>query len=128
MSLPRYALVSVTDKTGVTGFCSDLINRGFSILSTGGTAKVLEDAGLKITKVSEYTGHPEIFDGRVKTLHPKVHGAILYDRSNKDHLDQKQELNLPSIDLVVANLYDFEANVIHAKKDDQIKSKDAQVD
>jgi len=102
-----YALISVTDKTGVVDFASQLYSLGFNILSTGGTAKVLTDAGVPVVKVSEFTDSPEIFDGRVKTLHPKIHGGILMDRENTSHSSEAKELGIQPIQLVVVNLYQF---------------------
>jgi phosphoribosylaminoimidazolecarboxamide formyltransferase/IMP cyclohydrolase len=103
----RVALVSVTNKTGVIEFARGLAGLSFRILSTGGTAKILRDAGLDITDVSEVTRSPEILGGRVKTLHPVIHGGILADRDNIDHLKDMRRLDITGIDLVVANLYDF---------------------
>ena len=101
------ALISVYDKTGVADFARGLHELGIRILSTGGTARALRDAGIPITEVSEYTGAPEIMDGRVKTLHPKVHGGILAVRENADHMRQAKEQGIDPIDLVVVNLYPF---------------------
>jgi phosphoribosylaminoimidazolecarboxamide formyltransferase/IMP cyclohydrolase len=101
------ALLSVTDKSGIVPFAEGLIDLGFTILSTGGTASALRASGIKVTDVAEYTGSPEILDGRVKTLHPKIHGAILYDRKNKAHANEAKEHGIGSIDVVVVNLYNF---------------------
>jgi phosphoribosylaminoimidazolecarboxamide formyltransferase/IMP cyclohydrolase len=101
------ALLSVTDKTGIVPFARGLIDCGFDLLSTGGTAKVLTEAGLKVTDVATYTGSPEIMQGRVKTLHPKVHGGILFDRQNQSHIDDANQAGIEAIDLVVVNLYQF---------------------
>jgi phosphoribosylaminoimidazolecarboxamide formyltransferase/IMP cyclohydrolase len=103
----RRALLSVWDKTGVVELATDLQDRGIELLSTGGTMRTLREAGLTVTAVAEFTGHPEIFSGRVKTLHPKLEGAILYRRH--DQSDEAAALNIPPIDLVVVNLYPFEA-------------------
>jgi phosphoribosylaminoimidazolecarboxamide formyltransferase/IMP cyclohydrolase len=103
----RTALVSVFDKTGIVEFARRLSEFGIEILSTGGTAKALRDAGIKITDVSEYTGSPEIMDGRVKTLHPKIHGGILCVRDSKEHLAQAEKQGIKMIDLVVVTLYPF---------------------
>jgi phosphoribosylaminoimidazolecarboxamide formyltransferase/IMP cyclohydrolase len=103
----RRALLSVWDKTGIVELARDLAARGVEILSTGGTLRTLTDAGIPATSVSEFTDHPEIFDGRVKTLHPRLEGAILYRRH--DQADEAARLNVPPIDLVVVNLYPFEA-------------------
>ena len=105
------ALVSVSDKSGVIRFCKALKDRGTEILSTGGTARTLRDAGISVTDVSAYTGFPEIMDGRVKTLHPKVHGALLGDRDKESHRAQMTEHKILAIDLVVVNLYPFEKTV-----------------
>ncbi|MGB4600047.1 MAG: bifunctional phosphoribosylaminoimidazolecarboxamide formyltransferase/IMP cyclohydrolase [Trichlorobacter sp.] len=105
------ALISVSDKTGVVEFSKALADYGVEILSTGGTAKLLRDAGLTVKDVSEFTGFPEMLDGRVKTLHPKVHGGLLGIRSNPEHQAKMQEHGIQPIDLVVVNLYPFEATV-----------------
>ena len=94
------ALLSVSDKTGVLDFAKELHALGVKLLSTGGTAKLLADAGLPVTEVADYTGFPEMLDGRVKTLHPKVHGGLLHKRDDKEHLAQAKEHNIPPIDLV----------------------------
>jgi phosphoribosylaminoimidazolecarboxamide formyltransferase/IMP cyclohydrolase len=107
----RRALFSVSDKTGLVEFGKFLAQRGIEILSTGGTAKALADAGVKVTEVSAHTGFPEIMDGRVKTLHPTVHGGILARRSDKAHLAAMEKHGIAPIDLVVVNLYPFEATV-----------------
>ena len=111
----RQALISVSDKHGVVDFARELAGLGVNILSTGGTAKLLRDAGIKVTDVSDYTGFPEMLDGRVKTLHPKVHGGILGIRGNAEHAATMEKHGIPTIDLVVVNLYPFQATV--AKKD-----------
>ena len=105
------ALLSVSDKTGVVEFARELSALGVNLLSTGGTAKSLRDAGLPVTDVSDYTGFPEMLDGRVKTLHPKVHGGILARRDLPEHLAKLDEHAIPRIDLVVVNLYPFQATV-----------------
>jgi phosphoribosylaminoimidazolecarboxamide formyltransferase/IMP cyclohydrolase len=102
------ALISVSDKTGVVEFASGLAELGVEILSTGGTARLLRDSGLKVRDVSEVTGFPEMLDGRVKTLHPKVHGGILAVRDNPEHQKQVAEHEIGFIDLVAVNLYPFE--------------------
>ena len=102
------ALISVSDKTGVAEFAEGLAALGVEILSTGGTAKLLRDKGLKVRDVSDLTGFPEMLDGRVKTLHPKVHGGLLAVRSNPEHQRQVQEHGIEFIDLVCVNLYPFE--------------------
>lgn len=106
-NVPR-ALVSVSDKTGLIPFCKELAALGFELLSTGGTAKALQEAGIPVKAVSEFTGSPEILDGRVKTLHPKIHAGLLYRRENKDHISQMETHSLENIDMVVVNLYPFE--------------------
>jgi phosphoribosylaminoimidazolecarboxamide formyltransferase/IMP cyclohydrolase len=105
------ALLSVSDKTGITELASFLEARGVEILSTGGTADHLSRSGIKVVKVSDFTGAPEILGGRVKTLHPKIFAGILADRSKPDHQKDCAEHSLPPIDLVVVNLYPFEATV-----------------
>jgi phosphoribosylaminoimidazolecarboxamide formyltransferase/IMP cyclohydrolase len=105
------ALISVSDKQGVLEFARGLNQLGIALLSTGGTAKMLRDAGLPVTDVSEHTGFPEMLDGRVKTLHPKVHGGILGRRDLPEHLATMKEHDIPPIDLVVVNLYPFRETV-----------------
>ena len=105
------ALLSVSDKTGLATFAKELHDLGVELLSTGGTSKALRDAGLPVIDVSEHTGAPELFDGRVKTLHPKVHGGLLYRRDDKEHLAQAKQNEIPPIDLVVVNLYPFEETI-----------------
>ncbi|ACH40451.1 phosphoribosylaminoimidazolecarboxamide formyltransferase and IMP cyclohydrolase [Citrifermentans bemidjiense Bem] len=109
------ALISVSEKTGVVEFSRALAGYGVEILSTGGTAKLLREAGIAVKDVSEFTGFPEMLDGRVKTLHPKVHGGILGMRENPAHVAKMQEHGIEPIDMVVVNLYPFEATV--AKED-----------
>jgi len=107
----RRALVSVSDKTGIENFARALSQMGVEILSTGGTYAALERAGVPVTEVSEYTGFPEMMDGRVKTLHPKVHGGILALREEASHTDAMSAHGIEGIDLVVVNLYPFESTV-----------------
>jgi phosphoribosylaminoimidazolecarboxamide formyltransferase/IMP cyclohydrolase len=107
----KRALVSVSDKNGLEPFVRGLIELGVEVISTGGTAKYLRDAGLQITGISDVTGFPEIMDGRVKTLHPAIHGGILADRSKPAHLKAIEDLGIKPIDLVVVNLYPFEQTV-----------------
>ncbi len=107
----KRALISVSDKTGVVDMAKGLEALGAEILSTGGTAKALRDAGVKVTDVAAYTGSPEILDGRVKTLHPKVHGGLLGRRSVPAHVAQMQQHGIGPIDVVVVNLYPFEATI-----------------
>ncbi|WP_019557687.1 bifunctional phosphoribosylaminoimidazolecarboxamide formyltransferase/IMP cyclohydrolase [Thiomicrorhabdus arctica] len=108
----RRALISVSDKTGILEFAESLIAMNVAILSTGGTFKVLSEAGLAVTEVSEYTGFPEMMDGRVKTLHPKIHGGLLGRRGTDDSI--MAEHGIDPIDMVVVNLYPFEATVAKA--------------
>lgn len=105
------ALISLTDKSGIEGFARDLAGLGVELLSTGGTAKKIREAGIPVKDVSEFTGFPEMLDGRVKTLHPKVHGGILNQRDNADHQRQCREHGLQPIDLIAVNLYAFEKTV-----------------
>ena len=105
------ALISVSDKRGTVDFARGLAQLGVKLLSTGGTAKLLRDAGLDVTDVSDYTGFPEMLDGRVKTLHPKVHGGILGRRDLPEHLAVMAKHDIPAIDLVVVNLYPFRETV-----------------
>jgi len=112
MDTPRpikRALLSVSDKTGIVDFARSLAQKGVDILSTGGTAKLLADNGIQVTEVSNYTGHPEIMDGRVKTLHPKVHGGILARRGMDEAVMLENDIS--AIDIVVVNLYPF-ANAV----------------
>jgi phosphoribosylaminoimidazolecarboxamide formyltransferase/IMP cyclohydrolase len=105
------ALLSVSDKSGLIDFAKELNDLGVELLSTGGTAKAIREAGLPVLDVSEYTGAPELFDGRVKTLHPMVHGGLLQRRDDKTHIAQARQHGIPTIDLVVVNLYPFEETV-----------------
>jgi phosphoribosylaminoimidazolecarboxamide formyltransferase / IMP cyclohydrolase len=111
----KRALISVSDKTGVVEMAKGLEALGAEILSTGGTAKALRDAGVHVTDVADYTGSPEILDGRVKTLHPKIHGGLLGRRSVKAHVEQMNQHGIGPIDVVIVNLYPFEATI--AKQD-----------
>jgi phosphoribosylaminoimidazolecarboxamide formyltransferase/IMP cyclohydrolase len=105
------ALVSVSDKTGVVELARALAGLGVQILSTGGTAKLLEKEGVRVTEVSVHTGFPEMLDGRVKTLHPKIHGGILARRDLREHMAAIEKAGIAPIDLVVVNLYPFQATV-----------------
>jgi len=105
------ALVSVSDKNGLVELAKQLTGYGVEILSTGGSAEKLRQAGVKVTEVGDYTGFPEMMDGRVKTLHPKIHGGLLYRRDEKKHQKEAEQHNIPPIDLVVVNLYPFRATV-----------------
>ncbi len=107
----KQALISVSDKTGVLDFARALSALGVNILSTGGTAKLLADNGVPVTEVADYTGFPEMLDGRVKTLHPKVHGGILARRDFPEHVAKLTEHSIPTIDMVVVNLYPFQQTV-----------------
>jgi phosphoribosylaminoimidazolecarboxamide formyltransferase/IMP cyclohydrolase len=107
----KNAVISVSDKNGVVDFAKKLSELGVNILSTGGTAKALKSEGVKVTDISEYTGFPEMMDGRVKTLHPKVHGGILALRDNKEHIDSLNKHGMITIDMVVVNLYPFQKTV-----------------
>lgn len=119
------ALLSVSDKTGLVTFAKALAAHGIALVSTGGTAKALSEAGLKVTDVSELTGFPEMMDGRVKTLHPKVHGGLLAIRDNKEHAGAMSAHGIAPIDLLVVNLYPFEATVKKgASYDDCIENID----
>src|SRR6185437_5390052 len=102
------ALLSVSDKSGLVGFAKALTDHGIELISTGGTAKALKDAGLAVVDVAELTGFPEMMDGRVKTLHPKVHGALLAVRANKEHAASMRTHGIEPIDLLVVNLSSFE--------------------
>ncbi|RPH88190.1 MAG: IMP cyclohydrolase [Desulfobacteraceae bacterium] len=111
MATAPKALISVTDKSGIVELARELVQLDFEILSTGGTAKALKAAGLPVTEVSAYTGFPEILDGRVKTLQPKIHGGLLGRRRDPRHREQMRALNIEPIDLLVVNLYAFEKTV-----------------
>lgn len=119
------ALLSVSDKTGLIDFAKALAGHGVELISTGGTAKALSDAGLKVIDVAELTGSPEMMDGRVKTLHPKVHGGLLGIRANKEHTAAMEKHGIKPIDLLVVNLYPFEATAAKAASyDDCIENID----
>lgn len=111
MEMKKRALVSVSDKAGIVDFCKGLVKYGFEIISTGGTANALKDAGIKVIGISEITGFPECLDGRVKTLHPNVHAGLLAMRSNPEHMAQLEKLNINTIDIVCVNLYPFKATL-----------------
>ena len=111
MPSSKQALISVSDKTGIVDFAQSLKGIDYKILSTGGTAKVLAEAGIAVTEISDYTGFPEMLDGRVKTLHPKVHAGILARRDLTQHNSALKEHDIPTIDLVVVNLYPFAATI-----------------
>jgi len=105
------ALISVSDKSGLLELARTLADMGVEILSTGGTAKALTAGGIKVAEVADYTGSPEILDGRVKTLHPKIHAGLLYRRDLPDHGEQMKKAGFGPIDLVAVNLYPFEATI-----------------
>ncbi|MFA6040855.1 MAG: bifunctional phosphoribosylaminoimidazolecarboxamide formyltransferase/IMP cyclohydrolase, partial [Methylophilus sp.] len=114
MAIIKRALISVSDKTGILEFAKSLSEFGIEILSTGGTAKLFRDNQIPVIEVSDYTGFPEMLDGRVKTLHPKVHGGLLGRRDLPEHVAAMQAQGIPNIDLLVVNLYPFEATVAKA--------------
>src|SRR6266481_8822164 len=119
------ALLSVSDKTGLIEFARALDGHGIDLVSTGGTAKAIAAAGLKVIDVADLTGFPEMMDGRVKTLHPKVHGGLLAIRGNKEHAAAMEKHHIKPIDLLVVNLYPFEATVAKgASFDDCIENID----
>ncbi len=122
----KRALLSVSDKNGIVEFAQGLVNLGVALISSGGTATTLAEAGVPVTKVPDVTGAPEILGGRVKTLHPKIHGGILADRRKDEHMTQLVEQGIESIDLVVCNLYPFERTVEHpsVKEDDALEQID----
>jgi phosphoribosylaminoimidazolecarboxamide formyltransferase/IMP cyclohydrolase len=107
----KRALISVSDKRGLVEFIRELDRLEVEIISTGGTAKILKEAGINVIDVSQYTGFPEIMDGRVKTLHPLIHGGILARRENPKDLEAMTSLGIKPIDMVVVNLYPFEATI-----------------
>jgi phosphoribosylaminoimidazolecarboxamide formyltransferase/IMP cyclohydrolase len=110
----KTALISVSDKSGLLEFCQFLASKGVTIISTGGTAKLLAEKGIAVREISQHTGFPEMMDGRVKTLHPKVHGGLLFLRDNAEHKAQAEAHGITPIDLVVVNLYPFEKTVAKA--------------
>jgi len=111
MSKIRRAIISVSNKNGIVGLAEALNSMGIEILSTGGTAKTLRDAGIPAKEVSEYTGFPEMLDGRVKTLHPRIHGGLLSRRGNKKDMEEIKKQGIDTIDMVVVNLYPFEETI-----------------
>src|SRR4029079_2933122 len=110
----RRALISVSDKTGIVDFARELKTFGVEIISTGGTAQALRDAGIEVRDVDEVTGFPEMMDGRIKTLHPKIHGALLGLRDKAEHVSAMHEHGIEPIDMVVINLYPFEQTIRRA--------------
>ena len=115
MKMTKQAIISVSDKTGVLDFAKGLVKAGYHILSTGGTARLLKDTGIAVQEVSDYTGFPEMLDGRVKTLHPKIHAGILARRTLPEHMAKLAEHGIAPIDIVCVNLYPFEAAVSDPK-------------
>jgi phosphoribosylaminoimidazolecarboxamide formyltransferase / IMP cyclohydrolase len=107
----KKALISVSNKKGIAELAKFLTERGIEILSTGGTAKALRDAGILVKDVSEHTGSPEMLDGRVKTLHPKIHGGLLSRRDNEKDMEEIKKNGIEMIDMVVVNLYPFEETI-----------------
>ncbi|MGB0583403.1 MAG: bifunctional phosphoribosylaminoimidazolecarboxamide formyltransferase/IMP cyclohydrolase, partial [Limisphaerales bacterium] len=126
MSRISRALLSVSDKTGLVPFAKSLAESGVELISTGGTARVLREAGLEVKDISEHTGFPEMLDGRVKTLHPKVHGGLLHVRGNAEHEAAIKDHDIAAIDLVVVNLYPFEQTI--AKPDVQLEDAIENID
>ena len=122
----KRALISVSDKTGIVDFAKELASAGVEIISTGGTHKALSDAGIKVINISDITGFPECLDGRVKTLHPKVHGGLLAMRSNPEHMKQIKELGIEPIDMVIINLYPFKQTILkgHVELEEAIENID----
>jgi phosphoribosylaminoimidazolecarboxamide formyltransferase/IMP cyclohydrolase len=120
------ALISVSDKTGVAEFAKDLQQLGWEIIATGGTMKLLQDKGINVINISDITGFPEICDGRVKTLHPNVHGGLLARRDDKKHLQALKENNIEFIDMVCVNLYPFRETI--AKPDVTIEDAIENID
>lgn len=114
---PNRALISVSDKTGLSELAAQLTSNGFEILSTGGTARYLQNHHIEVTPISDFTGFPEILDGRVKTLHPLIHGAILGNPANPDHVSQMNQHGIAPIQLVVVNLYPFRKTVMESPAD-----------
>src|ERR1700747_1986003 len=111
MARIQRAILSVTDKTGLVEFARQLSGLGVELVSTGGTAKLLRDSGISVKDISDLTGFPEMMDGRVKTLHPKIHGGILQKRGDAEHQAAAKAHDIPPIDLVVVNLYPFAETV-----------------
>ena len=109
--MTNYALLSVSDKTGIVDFARSLVDYGYTIISSGGTHSVIAAEGIPVTKVSDYTGSPEILNGRVKTLHPKIHGGILAQRGNPVHDMDRNANDIGLIDIVAVNLYPFKETV-----------------
>jgi phosphoribosylaminoimidazolecarboxamide formyltransferase/IMP cyclohydrolase len=117
--MKKQALLSVSDKTGIVELARSLNELGYHLLSTGGTARLIEKSGIPVEEVAHYTGFPEMLDGRVKTLHPKIFGGILARRDNEGDQQQMAEYEIPSIDLVIVDLYPFEQTVADANSSEQ---------
>jgi len=111
MAKIKRAIISVSNKKGIAEFAKELKSMGVEILSTGGTAKTLREAGIEVKEISEYTGFPEMLDGRVKTLHPKVHGGLLSRRNNPKDMEEIKKHGIDTIDMLVVNLYPFEETI-----------------
>ncbi len=124
--MKKRALISVSDKTGIVEFSKKLVENGYEIISTGGTAKTLANSGIKVIGISDITGFPECLDGRVKTLHPNVHAGLLAMRSNPEHMEQLAKLDINTIDIVVVNLYPFKATIM--KKDVELQDAIENID
>ncbi|MCC7092376.1 MAG: bifunctional phosphoribosylaminoimidazolecarboxamide formyltransferase/IMP cyclohydrolase, partial [Nitrosomonas sp.] len=107
----QYALISVSDKTGIIDLAHQLAQRGITLISTGGTAQLLQQHQIPVIEVSDYTGFPEMLDGRVKTLHPKIHAGILARGDSADHQETMQQASSPNIELVIVNLYPFRQTI-----------------
>src|SRR5256886_3942889 len=121
----RRALISVSDKSGIVPFARALVERGVALVSTGNSARTLAEAGLPVTQVAAVTGSPEMLDGRVKTLHPAIHGGLLARRDRPDHLATLAEQGIGEIDLLVSNLYPFAATVASgASREDCVENID----
>jgi len=122
----KRALISVSDKTGIVELAKELSSMGIEIISTGGTQKILSDSGINVINISDITGFPECLDGRVKTLHPKVHGGLLAMRSNPEHMKQIKELGIEPIDMVIINLYPFKQTILkeHVELEEAIENID----
>ncbi len=112
----KRALLSVSDKTGIAEFARGLESLGVKIISTGGTAKILRDAGIEVTDVSEVTGCPEMMGGRVKTLHPRIHGGLLCLRESEEQMEEAAKEEISLIDMVAVNLYPFEVTVSRRRR------------
>ncbi len=125
MATIKTALLSVYNKEGIVEFAKALSEGGIEIISSGGTARTLKEAGIKVTELSDFTGYPEMMEGRVKTLHPKIHGGILMDRSKEQHVEEAEKNKIKPIDLVVVNLYPFEETILKgATLDEAIENID----